>query len=65
MRAELSAEAIGVHALQYGSDAALVSTDEFDDAAPGGSLQRRGGVSAAAAPGGRKAFAILRGMDMV
>ena len=65
MRAELSAEAIGVHALQYGGDAALVSTDEPDDAAPGGSLQRRGGVFAAAAPGGRKAFAILRGMDMV
>jgi hypothetical protein len=35
MWSELPAEAIGVHALQYGGDAALVSIDEFDDAAAG------------------------------
>ena len=46
---KLSAEAIGMHALQYGGDAALVSVDEFDDAADGGDLQRHGGVFAAAA----------------
>jgi len=35
---EFSAEAIGVHALQYGGDAALVSIDELDDIAAGSSL---------------------------
>jgi len=38
MRPELSAKAIGVHALQYGGDAALVSTHELDDPADGGGL---------------------------
>jgi hypothetical protein len=65
MWTELSAEAIGVHALQYGGDAALVSADELDDTAGGGGLQRHGGVFAAAALGGRAAFAVLSGMDMV
>src|SRR6266851_5336090 len=51
MWTELSAESISVHALQYGGDAALVSTHELDDAADGGGLQRHGGVFAAAAPG--------------
>jgi hypothetical protein len=62
---KLSAEAIGMHALQYGGDAALVSVDEFDDAAVGGDLQRHSGVFAAAAPGGRAECAVLSGMDMV
>jgi hypothetical protein len=35
---ELLAEAIGVHALQYGGDAALVSVDELDDVAAGRGL---------------------------
>jgi hypothetical protein len=38
MWSELPAEAIGVHALQYSGDAALVSIDELDDAAAGGRL---------------------------
>ena len=62
---ELPAEAIGVHALQYGGDAALVSTDEFNDVADGGGLQRHGRPVAAAAVGGRGAFAIVPGMDVV
>jgi hypothetical protein len=62
---KLSAEAIGVHALQHGGDAALVSANELDDAADGRGLQRRGGVCAAASSGGRAAFAILSGMDVV
>ena len=65
MWTEFSAEAIGVHALQYGGDAALVSADELDDAADGGGLQRPGGVFAAAAPGGRAVFAVLSRMDVV
>src|SRR5260370_1314965 len=53
MWTELSAEAIGVHALQYGGDAALVSADELDDAADGGGLQRPRGVVAGATVRGR------------
>jgi hypothetical protein len=38
MRPEFPAKAIGVHALQYGGDAALVSTHELNDTADGGVL---------------------------
>jgi hypothetical protein len=62
---KLSAEAIGVHALQYSCDAALVSADELDDAADSGRFQRYGSVLAAATPGGRAAFPVLSGMDVV
>ena len=69
MRPELFAEAIGVHALQYGSDTALVSADEPDDAADGGRLQRHGGIAVTAAIGGKRSLRILRlsvpGMDVV
>jgi hypothetical protein len=65
MWAELPAEAIGVHALQYGGDAALVSTDELDDLADGRGLQCHGSAVAAAALGGRGAFAIVSAMDVV
>jgi hypothetical protein len=65
MRPELSAKAIGVHALQYGGDAALVSTDEFGDVVDGGGLQCRGGVAAAAAVSVWGTFTAIPRMDVV
>jgi len=62
---ELSAEAIGVHPLQYGGDAALVSTDELDDAAGGGGLQRHGGAAVTTSVYHRWACAIVPRMDVV
>jgi len=54
-----------VHALQYGGDAALVSTDEFGDVVDGGGLQCRGGVAAAAAVSVWGTFTAIPRMDVV
>src|SRR5579864_8681711 len=59
--AKLLTEAIGVHALQFIGDAALVPIYELDDAVAGGRLQRAGGVFAAAAAGGKCALGAVAG----
>jgi hypothetical protein len=66
---ELSAEAIGVHALQYSGDAALVSAHELSDFVDGRGLQRDGGIAFVTAANRERWVGTIRGaiprMDVV
>jgi hypothetical protein len=62
---KFSTEAISVHALPYGGDAALVSIDELDDVAARGGLQRNGRIAVVTAAEDRRPFAILPRVDLV